>query len=162
MTLKTGQTLPAGTLTTMTPDGPGPIDIKDYFKNRTLAIFSVPGAFTPTCSARHLPGFLEKLDDLKAQGIDEVACYAVNDAFVMHAWAEKNDAVGKITMLSDGSADFTKKIGLDVDLSDFGMGTRSQRFSMLVKDLTVTHLFVDAPGAFEVSSAEYMLEALKK
>ena len=160
MTISVGEKLPAGMLATMGENGPEPIAVEDFFKGKTVALFSVPGAFTPTCSARHLPGFLEKADELKSKGVDEIACLAVNDAFVMHAWAESQNATGTVKMLSDGTAAFSTAIGLDVDLSNFGMGVRSQRFSMVVKDGTVTHLFVEEPGAFEVSSAEHMIATL--
>jgi peroxiredoxin len=125
-----------------------------------VAIFSVPGAFTPTCSAKHLPGFVEKADELKAKGIDEVACTAVNDAFVMGAWGKASGVAGKVTMLADGNGDFVKALGLEMDGSGFGMGSRGKRFAMVVNDGAVEKLFVEAPGEFKVSSAEYMLEQL--
>ena len=160
MTIAVGDTLPGGMLTTMGESGPEPVNVEEFFKGKTVALFSVPGAFTPTCSARHLPGFVEKAGDLKAKGVDEIACLAVNDAFVLGAWAQSQDAVGTVTMLADGTAAWSKSLGLDVDLSNFGMGVRSQRFSMVVTDGRVTHLFVEEGGAFEVSSAEHMLGAL--
>ena len=160
MTIKIGDTIPSATLTTMTADGPGPVNTDEYFAGRKVLVFSVPGAFTPTCSAKHLPGFVENADAIKAKGIDEIACFAVNDVFVMHAWGESNDVAGKVTMLADGSGTFTSAIGLEMDASAFGMGTRSQRFSMIVDDGKVTTLNVEDPGAFQVSSAEHALSQL--
>lgn len=160
MAIQVGDKIPAMDLTTMTADGPGPLATSDYFAGRKVAIFSVPGAFTPTCSAKHLPGFVEKAEDLKAKGIDEIACFSVNDVFVMHAWGESSGAGGKVTMLADGNAAFAKALGLDADFTGFGMGIRSQRFSMIVEDGTVTVLNVEDPGAFNVSSADHMLGQL--
>lgn len=160
MTIQVGDKIPSGKLTTMTADGPGPVSTDEFFAGRKVVIFSVPGAFTPTCSAKHLPGFVEKADEIKAKGVDEVACYAVNDVFVMNAWGKSSSADGNVTMLADGSAEFTKALGLEMDASAFGMGTRSQRFSMVVEDGTVTALNVEAPGAFDVSSAEHVLGQL--
>jgi peroxiredoxin len=160
MTIQVGDKIPAASLTTMTADGPGPVDTGEYFAGRKVVVFSVPGAFTPTCSAKHLPGFVEKADDIKSKGIDEIACFAVNDVFVMHAWGEGSAAAGKVTMLADGNGDFTKAIGLEMDASGFGMGLRSKRFSMIVDDGTVTELNVEEPGAFQVSSAEHALSQL--
>jgi peroxiredoxin len=130
----------------------------EFFKGKRVALFSVPGAFTPTCSAKHLPGFVEHAADLKAKGIDEIACTAVNDAFVMGAWGKASGVDGKVTMLADGNGDFVKAVGLEMDGSKFGMGPRGQRFAMVINDGTVEHLFVEGPGEFRVSSAEYMLE----
>jgi peroxiredoxin len=127
---------------------------------RTVALFAVPGAFTPTCSAKHLPGFIEKADELAGKGVDEIVCVSVNDPFVMGAWGKSTGADGKITMLADGNGDFAKALGLTMDGSRFGMGLRSQRFSMLVKDGKVTELNVEEPGAFKVSSAEHLLSQL--
>ena len=160
MAIQVGDRLPQTTFIKATPDGPQPVDSEGFFKGRTVALFSVPGAFTPTCSARHLPGFVEKADELKAKGVDEIACTAVNDAFVLGAWSEQGGADGKVTMLADGNGDFAKEIGLTMDGSKFGMGTRGQRYSMLVKDGVVEQLNVEEPGAFNVSSADYMLERL--
>ncbi len=152
-----GDKLPSANLVKATENGPEQVVSDEYFAGRKVALFSVPGAFTPTCSAKHLPGFVEKAEELKAQGVDEIACTAVNDAFVMNAW---KDAAGSeaITMLADGNADFVKQLGLEMDGSGFGMGTRGQRFSMVVNDGVVEQLHVEAPGDFKVSSAEYMLE----
>ncbi len=160
MTIAVGDTIPSGMLTRVTDAGPEPVSTDDYFKGRKVALFSVPGAFTPTCSAKHLPGFVEKAADLAAKGIDEIACTAVNDAFVMGAWGKGAGVDGKVTMLADGNADFVKSLGLDMDGSKFGMGTRGQRFSMLVNDGKVEQLNVEAGGEFRVSAAEYMLEQL--
>lgn len=159
MTIKVGDKIPAATLTKVTANGPEAVSTTDYFAGKRVALFSVPGAFTPTCSAKHLPGFVEKAADLKAKGIDEIASTAVNDAFVMSAWAKAGGAES-ITMLSDGNAEFVKALGLTMDGSKFGMGTRGQRFSMVVNDGTVEALHVEEGGEFRVSSAEYMLEHL--
>lgn len=158
MTIAKGDTIPATTFVTMTENGPEKIESGDFFKGRKVALFSVPGAFTPTCSARHLPGFIDKADALKAKGIDEIACTAVNDPFVMGAWGKSASADGKVTMLADGNGTFAKAVGLEMDGSAFGLGTRGQRFSMIVNDGVVEELNVEAPGDFKVSSAEYMLE----
>ena len=160
MSIQVGDRLPKATLIKATSDGPQPVDSEDYFKGRRIALFSVPGAFTPTCSARHLPGFVEKAEDLKAKGVDEIACVAVNDAFVMQAWGESAGVAGKVTMLADGNGDFAKALGLTMDGSKFGMGLRGQRWSAVVNDGVVEQLNVEEPGAFNVSSADYMLERL--
>jgi glutaredoxin/glutathione-dependent peroxiredoxin len=160
MTIQAGEKLPNVTFIKATENGPDAVQSEEYFAGRTVALFSVPGAFTPTCSARHLPGFVEKIDALKDKGVDEVACTAVNDAFVMAAWAKSAGAEGKVTMLADGNGQFVKAIGLDMDSSKFGMGTRGQRFVMLVEDGTVRQLHVEQPGEFRVSSAEHLLEQL--
>jgi glutaredoxin/glutathione-dependent peroxiredoxin len=160
MTIQVGEKLPNVTFIKATENGPDAVQSEEYFAGRTVALFSVPGAFTPTCSARHLPGFVDKIDALKAKGVDEVACTAVNDAFVMAAWAKSAGAEGKVTMLADGNGQFVKAIGLDMDSSKFGMGTRGQRFVMLVEDGTVKQLHVEQPGEFRVSSAEHLLEQL--
>ena len=159
MTIAVGDKIPTITLTKVTAAGPEPVTSDDYFAGRRVALFSVPGAFTPTCSAKHLPGFVEQSDALKAKGIDEIASTAVNDAFVMGAWAKAGGAEG-ITMLADGNAEFVTALGLTMDGSKFGMGTRGQRFSMVVNDGTVEQLNVEAGGEFRVSAAEYMLEQL--
>lgn len=160
MTIQVGDKLPSATLVKATADGPDAVQSEEFFAGRKVALFSVPGAFTPTCSARHLPGFVDRIDELKAKGVDEVACTAVNDAFVMAAWAKQSGAEGKVTMLADGSAGFAKALGLDADFSKFGMGTRGQRFSMIVDDGVVKALNVEQPGEFNVSSAEYLLGQL--
>lgn len=160
MTIKIGEKLPQTTLTKVTDQGPEAIDTARYFAGRKVALFSVPGAFTPTCSAKHLPGFVEKADAFKAKGVDEIACTAVNDAFVLGAWSKSSGADGNVTMLADGNGDFAKAIDLVFDGSKFGMGTRGQRFSMLVEDGVVTQLNIEGPGEFRVSSAEYMLDSM--
>jgi glutaredoxin/glutathione-dependent peroxiredoxin len=160
MTIAVGDTLPNIPLVKATADGLDKIDSQDFFAGRRIALFSVPGAFTPTCSARHLPGFVDQVDALRAKGVDEVACTAVNDAFVLAAWAKSAGAEGKVTMLADGNADFVRALGLTMDGSAFGMGTRGQRFSMLVNDGKVEQLNVEAPGEFRVSSADYLLRQL--
>lgn len=160
MTIKVGDKLPEMTLIKATAAGPDAVDSTSFFAGRKVALFSVPGAFTPTCSAKHLPGYIDKLDELKAKGVDEVACTAVNDAFVLGAWSKTNSADGKVTMLADGNGDFAKAVDLTMDGSKFGLGLRGQRYSMLVEDGVVTQLNVEAPGEFKVSSAEHLLEQL--
>lgn len=160
MTIKVGDKLPNVTLTQGTAEGPKPIQTEAFFKGRTVALFAVPGAFTPTCSAKHLPGFKQLAPELKAKGVDEIACLSVNDAFVMRAWGE-DQAVGEdIAMLADGNGAFTDAVGLDMDGSKFGMGKRSQRYSMIVKDGVVTELNVEQGGEFKVSAADYLLAQL--
>lgn len=159
MTISVGDRLPTTNLVKATADSPDQVDTDSFFKGRKVALFAVPGAFTPTCSAKHLPGFVEKEAELKAKGIDEVACVSVNDAFVMGAWG-KSAGAGDITLLADGNGDFAKAIGLTMDGSGFGMGIRSQRYSMLVNDGVVEQLNVEAPGEFKVSSAEHLLSEI--
>ena len=159
MTISVGDRLPNTTLVKATADGPDQVESETFFAGRRVALFAVPGAFTPTCSAKHLPGFVEKEAALKAKGIDEVACTSVNDAFVMDAWG-KSAGAGDITLLADGNGDFAKAVGLTMDGSGFGMGTRSQRYSMLVNDGVVEQLNVEAPGEYRASSAEQLLEQL--
>lgn len=160
MTIQVGDKLPSVTFVKPTDSGLEQVPSDAFFAGRKVALFSVPGAFTPTCSARHLPGFVDKIDELKAKGVDEVACTAVNDAFVLAAWAKSAGADGKVTMLADGNGAFVKAVGLEMDGSKFGMGTRGQRFSMIVDDGTVTALNVEEGGEFKVSSAEYLLDQL--
>ncbi|MDX3908948.1 MAG: peroxiredoxin [Sphingobium sp.] len=160
MTIAKGEKLPETTFVTLTENGPEPVSSANYFAGKKVALFSVPGAFTPTCSAKHLPGFIQKAGDLKAKGIDEIACTAVNDPFVMGAWAKSAGAEQTVTMLADGNGDFVKALGLEMDGSKFGLGTRGQRFSMIVNDGVVEELNVEAPGDFKVSTAEYMLAQL--
>lgn len=159
MTISVGEKLPNVTMVKATANGPEQVQSSDYFAGKKVALFSVPGAFTPTCSAKHLPGFVEKADDLKAKGVDEIVGTAVNDAFVMGAW---NQAAGSddITMLADGNGDFAEGVGLTMDGSGFGMGKRGQRFSMVVNDGVVEQLNVEEGGEFKVSSADYMLDQL--
>lgn len=161
MSIKVGDRLPETTLMKATDEGPQPVDTGQFFGGRRVALFAVPGAFTPTCSARHLPSFVEKADELKAAGIDEIACTAVNDAFVLAAWAKSAGAESKVTMLSDGNGDFAKALGLTMDASKYGMGSRSQRYSMIVNDGRVEQLNVEEPGAFSVSGADHMLEQMQ-
>jgi glutaredoxin/glutathione-dependent peroxiredoxin len=160
MTLKVGDTIPSGTFTTFGPDGPRPITTDELFKGKTVALFAVPGAFTPTCSAKHLPGFKSKAAELKVKGVDTIACVSVNDVFVMKAWGENQGVGDDVLMLADGNGDFTKAVGLDMDASRFGMGPRSQRYSLIAKDGVVKELNVEQGGEFKVSSAEYMLAQL--
>ena len=160
MAIQVGDKLPSVTFVKATESGPEQVQSDQFFAGRKVALFSVPGAFTPTCSARHLPGFVDKIDELKGKGVAEVACTAVNDAFVLSAWAKSAGADGKVTMLADGNGEFVKAVDLVMDGSKFGMGTRGQRFSMIVDDGVVKELNVEAPGEFRVSSAEHMLEQL--
>jgi glutaredoxin/glutathione-dependent peroxiredoxin len=160
MTISVGDRIPAMTLTKATADGPQPVDTESFFAGRKVALFSVPGAFTPTCSARHLPSFIERYDELTDKGVDEVACVSVNDAFVMQAWAAQSGAEGKITMLADGNGDFAEALGLAADFSKFGMGKRGLRWSAVVDDGVITELNVEEPGAFRVSGADFMLAQL--
>ena len=159
MTIAKGDKLPDVTLVKATADGPQKVQSGEYFKGKKVALFSVPGAFTPTCSAKHLPGFVEKAGEIKAKGIDEIVGTAVNDAFVLQAWNKANGS-DQITMLADGNGDFAKALGLTMDGSGFGMGQRAQRYSMIVDDGVVQELNVEAPGDFNVSSADYMLGQL--
>ncbi len=160
MTIKAGDRVPQGTLKTMTADGPRDISTDDLFKGKKVVLFSVPGAFTPTCDAKHLPGFLQRAADLKAKGIDTIACMAVNDVFVMNAWGKSSGVGDKVLMLADGNGDYAKALGLTMDASRFGMGTRGQRFALVVDNGTVRHVFVEAPGEFKVSAAEHVLSKL--
>ncbi|OYX35290.1 MAG: peroxiredoxin [Caulobacterales bacterium 32-69-10] len=160
MTIKVGDRLPEATFRTMTPDGPKPVTTDELFKGKRVGLFAVPGAFTPTCSVKHLPGFRDQAEALKGKGLDAIACVSVNDAFVMGAWGKDQNVGDKVMMLADGNGDFTKAIGLEMDGSKFGMGPRSQRYAMIVNDGVVEQIFVEAPGQFEVSSAEYMLAKL--
>lgn len=159
MSISVGDKLPDVKLVKATPEGPEAIQSSDYFAGRKIALFSVPGAYTPTCSVKHLPGYIDKAGELKAKGVDEIACTAVNDAFVLGAWKSENKA-DPVTMLADGNGEFAQAVGLTMDGSGFGLGQRGQRFSMVVDDGTVTQLNVEAPGDFSVSSAEHMLGQL--
>ncbi|HOA92179.1 MAG TPA: peroxiredoxin [Quisquiliibacterium sp.] len=167
MTIKVGDTLPDATLMEFIEVegngctvGPNAFKVSDIVKGKKIAVFGLPGAFTPTCSAQHVPSYLANYDALKANGIDEIWCLSVNDAFVMGAWARDQKAAGKVRMLADGSADFTRKLGLELDLTARGMGVRMQRFSMVVDNGVVKQINVEAPGKFEVSGAEAMLKQL--
>ena len=159
MTINIGDRLPDVTLTVATPDGPEQTTTGEFFGGRRVALFAVPGAYTPTCSARHLPSYVDKASDLKAKGVDEIACISVNDPFVMSAWNE-SDGSEDITMLAGGNGAFAEAVGLSMDASKFGMGKRSQRYSMLVNDGVVEQLNVEAPGEYRASSAETLLEQL--
>ena len=165
MTIKVGDRLPAGTLQEYNdvekdgcPIGPNPVSIEDLTRGKKVVLFGLPGAFTPTCSAKHVPSFLANYADLKAKGVDTIACLSVNDAFVMGAWGRDQHADGKIRMLADGSAAYTKALGLELDLTARGMGIRCQRFSMLVDDGIVKALNIEAPGKFEVSGGDTMVQ----
>ena len=159
MTISVGDRIPQINLTTMTNEGPVPVSFSDLFQNKRVALFAVPGAFTPTCSQEHLPGFVNLAQQLTDKGIDTVACVSVNDVFVMDAWVKNQGADGKVLMLADGNGEFTAALGLELDASGFGMGTRSQRFSLVANDGVVEILNVEE-GGFEVSSCEYMLEQI--
>jgi peroxiredoxin len=159
MSIQVGDPLPDVPLTVATADGPKPTTSGEFFKGKRVALFAVPGAFTPTCSARHLPSYVDKAAELKAKGIDEIACISVNDPFVMAAWGER-DGSKDITMLADGNGEFANAIGLTMDGSKFGLGQRSQRYSMIVDDGIVEQLNVEAPGEYRASSAENMIDQL--
>jgi peroxiredoxin len=166
MTIKIGDQVPDATLYESTefgeacPVAPGKVSVSEAIKGKRIVIFGLPGAYTPTCSAKHVPGYVESLPALKAKGVDEVWCISVNDGYVMAAWGRDEKAIGKVRMLGDGSAELTKKLGLDADLSAHGMGTRTRRFSMLVENGVVKTLNVEGPGKFEVSDAATMLKQL--
>lgn len=161
MTIAVGERLPAATFKTMTPDGPSQVTVEELTKGRKVVIFGVPGAFTPTCDRNHLPGFLAKVDEFKAKGVDEIAVVSVNDMFVMQAWAKASGGEGKIAFLADGSADFTRAVGLELDASGFGMGVRSKRYSMLVDDGVVKILNIEeVPGEAVKSGADALIEAV--
>jgi len=159
MTIRIGDRIPSATLSYMTGDGPQPLLTDDYFAGRKVVLFSVPGAFTPTCSAYHLPGFVENQAAICDKGIDAIACMSVNDVWVMHAWGKSANAEG-IDMLADGNGEFARALGLERDSTAFGMGLRSQRFALVADDGIVTKLMVESPGEFRVSSAESVLAAL--
>lgn len=160
MTIKVGDKIPAATFMTWKDGAPAPITTDELFNGKTVAFFAVPGAFTPTCSAKHVPGYKQHAAELRAKGVDTIACVSVNDVFVMKAWGADQGAGDDIIMLADGNGAFTKAVGLDMDASGFGMGHRSQRYSIVAKDGVVTELNVEAGGEFKVSSAEYMLAQL--
>ena len=157
-----GQKIPSVTIKQATAEGGADVDPAVLFAGKKVVMFSLPGAFTPTCSQKHLPGYVEKLPELKAAGVDLVACLSVNDAWVMKAWAEQHEALGKITMLADGSGAFTKALGIELDLTGYGMGVRAARGVLTIDDGVVTSIDMEAPGKFEVSSAESCLIGLKK
>ena len=157
MTIEVGDKVPSVQVHVLADGAPSPISTDDIFAAKKVALFGLPGAFTRTCSAKHLPGFIDNADALKAKGIDAIVCISVNDAFVMGAWGEARNVGGKVMMVADGSANFTKAAGLDIDMSEKGYGLRCRRFSMIVDDGTVTTLHIDEPGTFETTSAEVML-----
>jgi glutaredoxin/glutathione-dependent peroxiredoxin len=161
MTIKVGDKIPSATLKQMTPEGPKDVTTDELFRGKKVALFAVPGAFTPACSQRHLPGYVDKAADIKAKGVDEIVCVAVNDVFVMTAWSKDQKADGKVRMLADGSGDFVRALGLALDLTKMGLGTRSQRYSMLVDNGVVKSLNVEAqPGQVDASGADAMLRSL--
>ena len=162
MTISVGNNIPEATLKILEENNVKNIDILEYLKNKKVVLFSVPGAFTTTCSAKHLPGFIECHKDISDLGIDEIICIAVNDAFVMKAWEKDQNAKGKVTLLADGNGDFTKGLGLLFDGSKFGLGTRGKRFAMVIDNCKVTHLAVEEAGAFEVSNAESIIQLIKE
>ena len=160
MAIQQGDKMPSGVFGIMTDSGPGAISTDELFAGKKVVLVAVPGAFTPTCSANHLPGFIEKADDLSAKGVDTVACMSVNDVFVMDAWGKDREVGDKVVMLADGNGEYASALGLEMDASGFGMGTRSQRFAIVVDDGVATHVAVEAPGQFEVSKAEAVLASL--
>lgn len=161
MPIQVGDRLPDANFMTMTENGPQPVTVESFFGGRAVALFAVPGAFTPTCSVQHLPGFKQRARELAAKGVDAIACVSVNDVFVMGAWARNQEIGGEITLLSDGNAEFTRAIGMEMDGSKYLMGTRSKRYSMLVRDRVVERLNLEEPGQFRVSSADYLLGQLE-
>jgi glutaredoxin/glutathione-dependent peroxiredoxin len=160
MSIKTGDRLPAGTFKRMTKEGPKDLTTDELFKGKTVVLFSVPGAFTPTCDAKHLPGFVQLADQLKARGVDTIACMAVNDVFVMNAWGKASGVGDKILMLADGNGAYAKALGLELDGTGYGMGTRGQRFVIVAKDGVAQRVDVEQPGQFKVSAAESVLANL--
>jgi glutaredoxin/glutathione-dependent peroxiredoxin len=160
MTIKVGDKIPSATLMEMKDGKPTPVKTDDFFAGKKVALFALPGAFTPTCSAKHVPGFVNNYDALRSRGVDEIACVSVNDAFVMGAWGKDQNAGDKVHMLADGNGDFTRAVGLEMDGTKFGMGKRSQRYSMIVDNGVVQSVNIEEPGAFDVSSAEYMMGQL--
>ena len=159
MTIKAGDKMPSGTLKTMTPDGARDLTTEELFKGKTVVLFSVPGAFTPTCDAKHLPGYVQHAVAIRAKGVDTIACMAVNDVFVMSAWGKASGS-SDVLMLADGNGDYAKALGLEMDGRGFGMGLRGQRFALIVKNGVATHVFIEAPREFRVSAAEYVLGQL--
>jgi len=160
MAIKKGDKMPSGVFGVMTDTGPGAVSTDELFSGKRVVLFAVPGAFTPTCSANHLPGFVEHADGFRAKGIDEIACLSVNDVFVMDAWGRDRQVGDKVTLLADGNGEYARALGLEMDASGFGMGTRSQRFAIVVDDGVATHVAVEQPGKFEVSKADAVLSAL--
>jgi glutaredoxin/glutathione-dependent peroxiredoxin len=160
MTIKAGDKMPSGVFGVMTESGPGALSTEELFAGKKVVLVSVPGAFTPTCSLNHLPGFVKHADDITEKGVDTIACMAVNDVFVMDAWGKDRKVGDKVRMLADGNGEYTRALGLEMDGSKFGLGMRGQRFAIVVEDGTATHVAIEAPGKFEVSKAEAILESL--
>jgi glutaredoxin/glutathione-dependent peroxiredoxin len=160
MAINNGDRLPQAKLMTMKPEGPGEVSTDDVFKGKKVVLFSVPGAFTPTCDAKHLPGFVEKAADIKKKGVATIACLSVNDAFVMKAWGKSLNTDGKVDMLADGNGEYTKALGLELDATGYGMGMRGQRFSLVIDNGVVKQVNVEEKGEFKVSSAEHALTQL--
>ncbi len=160
MTIKVGDRIPSATLMQMKDGGPKPVTTSELFDGKKVVVFALPGAFTPTCSAKHLPGFIQNSDAIHQKGVDTIACLSVNDAFVMGAWGDQQGAGNKVVMLADGNGDFTRQLGLEMDASKFGMGQRSKRYAMVVDNGIVKELNVEEPGAFAVSSAEHVMKQL--
>ncbi len=160
MAISAGENMPQGSLTVMGKSGPESLSTDEIFAGKKVVLISVPGAFTPTCSMSHLPGFVDKADQILSKGVDTIACMAVNDVFVMKAWGADQNVGDKVLMLADGNADYTKALGLELDATKFGMGVRGQRFAIIVDDGVATHVAVEEPASFDVSSAEAILEAL--
>jgi len=160
MTIKVGELMPAGTFGTMADNSRGDVSAEQLFGGRKVVLVSVPGAFTPTCSMNHLPGFVDLADEIRAKGVDTIACMAVNDVFVMSAWGEDRNVGDKVLMLADGNGDYTRALGLELDARSFGMGMRGQRFAIIVDDGVATHVAIEAPAQFEVSKAEAILAVL--
>ena len=160
MAIKSGDRMPSGTLKTMGPDGAKDVKTEELFRGKKVVLFSVPGAFTPTCDAKHLPGFVELADQIKAKGVDTIACMSVNDVFVMNAWGKQSGVGDKVLMLADGNGDYARALGLELDAKGFGMGMRGQRFAIVVDKGVATHVDVEAAGQFKVSAAEHVLSQL--
>lgn len=160
MAIKAGDRMPGGVLGIMTEAGPGAVSTDELFKGKRVVLISVPGAFTPTCSMNHLPGFVEHAEEIRAKGVDTIACMAVNDVFVMNAWGKDRNVGDSVLMLADGNGEYTRALGLEMDGSKFGLGMRGQRFALVVDDGVVEHVAIEQPGKFEVSKAEAILEAL--
>lgn len=160
MAIQAGEKMPAGTFGVMTESGPGSLSTDELFAGKKVVLFSVPGAFTPTCSLNHLPGFVDHADEILAKGVDTIACMAVNDVFVMNAWGRDRNVGDKVLMLADGNGEYAAALGLEMDASGFGMGTRGQRFALVIDDGIATQVSVEEPGKFEVSSADAVLAKL--
>jgi glutaredoxin/glutathione-dependent peroxiredoxin len=160
MAIKAGDRMPSGKLKTMTKDGPKDVATDELFKGKKVVLFSVPGAFTPTCDAKHLPGFVQLADQIHARGVDTIACMAVNDVFVMNAWGKSSSVGDKVLMLADGNGEYARALGLELDAKGYGMGTRGQRFAIVVQDGIASQVEIEAPGQFKVSAAEHILSRL--